>query len=229
MRTLAVVPARGGSRGLPGKNLAQVGGRSLVARAVACARQLPTIDRIVVTSDASEILAEAERTGAEAWLRPAALADDEAPTLPVVLQVLDAVGDADRVVVLQPTSPLRSAWDVDSCLEKLRSAPSAVTVCPTSHPPQWMFRVRDDRLVPVLGWEMPTRRQDADAVYVLNGAVYAARAEHLRQGEGFLGPDTGVVLMPWERSIDVDDAIDLEIARTLVGFQGDPLDEGAAR
>lgn len=218
METVALVPARGGSKGLPGKNLKKVGGRSLVERAVDVASTVDRIDRVVVSSDDPEILAEAERAGADARVRQAELAGDSVPTLAVVLDLLESEPGCSVVVILQPTSPLREPDDVARCLEALDEAHTATTVTALDHPPGWMFRFADHhRLEPLLGWKSMTfRRQDADDVYVLNGAVYAARAEHVRSGGALVGPGTVGVPMPPERSVDIDSVLDLEWVRFLV-------------
>ncbi|HEY8340090.1 MAG TPA: acylneuraminate cytidylyltransferase family protein [Egibacteraceae bacterium] len=219
MTTLALVPARGGSKGLPGKNLALVGGRTLVARAVEAALAVARIDEVAVSSDDAAILAEARRAGATPLHRPAALAGDEATTIDLVRAVLAERDDVDVLVVLQPTSPLREPVDVERCLDALTQAPAAATVCALNHPPSWLLRI-DERgaLEPLGGWDdVVRRRQDAAPVYALNGAVYAARAAHLRAGGELVGPLTAAVVMPPERSVDVDDALDLQLARVLAG------------
>ncbi len=219
MTTLALVPARSGSRGLPGKNLAEVGGRSLVARAVDVAHQVPGLDEVVVSSDGEDILAEAARAGATALRRDPSLAGDATPTAAVVADVLAGRPGVVRVVLLQPTSPLRAPQDVVACLRALAGAPAAATVSPTPHPPEWLFRAGPaGALEPLLGWErMASRRQDVAPTYQLNGAVYAARADHLRAGGALVGPRTAAVVMPAERSVDVDDAVGLALARVLAG------------
>lgn len=217
MTVLALVPARGGSKGLPGKNLAEVAGRSLVRRAVDVARAVPAVDEVVVSSDAEAILAEGRRAGATALERPAELATDDAPSDAVVRHVLAQRPAAEVLVLLQPTSPLRTAEDVRACLDALGDAPSAVTVAPLDHPAEWLFGLGDGaRLEPVLGWDRRVaRRQDARPTYALNGAVYVARAEHLRGGGRLVEPGTVAVPMPRERSVDVDDHIGLALARLL--------------
>lgn len=207
VHTVALVPARGGSKGLPGKNLATVGGVSLVGRAVRVARHVDEIDEVVVSSDDAGILAEGRAHGARAETRPEGLAGDEVMTLEVVRDFVFRNPDVDALVLLQPTSPLREASDVRRCLEALRSCESTATVTPCEHPPAWSFRLtREGTLDPLLGWRAVSgRRQDAPATYRLNGAVYAVRSRHLREGGSLVGPETHAVIMPAERSVDVDD------------------------
>ncbi len=222
MSVAALVPARGGSKGLPGKNLAEVGGLTLVERAVGVALATESIGEVVVTSDDDAILDAGERAGATRSRRPAELAGDATPTIDVVRHFLSDRPDVNTVVLLQPTSPLRNADDVRACLTALRSAPSAATVVGLDHPAEWTFR-RDESgvLDPMMGWEsMKRRRQDASPTFTLNGAVYAARADHLRSGGELVGPGTVGVVMPRERSVDIDDELDLEWARLLARRTG---------
>jgi N-acylneuraminate cytidylyltransferase len=217
MSVTALIPARGRSRGLPGKNLAAVGGRTLVARAVEVGRAVELIDEVAVSSDDAAILAEAGWAGAVSVARPAALAADDTPTAAVVDHFLAARPAVDTLVLLQPTSPLRNPDDVRRCLAALASAPAAATVTPVAHPIEWTFREGGDgRLAPVLGWRrFVARRQDALRTFTLNGAVYAASAAYLRAGHPLVGPDTAMVPMPPERSVDVDDEVGLALARLL--------------
>jgi N-acylneuraminate cytidylyltransferase len=219
MKTVALVPARGGSRGLPGKNLAEVGGRSLVRRAVEVALAVAEIDEVVVSSDAPTILEEGARAGAVPLRRPAALAADDTPTAAVVADLLARRPAARVLVLLQPTAPLREPGDVRACLAALATAPAAATVAVLSHPAEWLCaRTADGLLEPLFGWaHMVGRRQDAAEVYTLNGAVYAADAAYLRAGNPLVGPRTAAVVMPPERSVDVDDAVGLALARVLAG------------
>jgi len=213
----ALIPARGGSRALPWKNLAKVGGRSLVQRAIETARAVPEIEEIVVSSEAEEILDHAGDCGATPLRRPEELARDAAPMRDVVRHFLDEYPESGTLVLLQPTSPLRRPEDVSRCLDALAAAPSAVTLAPVEHPIEWFFRISDEGLVdPVFGRNrVVARRQDSDAVYVLNGAVFAARCDHLRRGGWFTDEGTVGIVMPRARSIDVDDSLDLAVVRLI--------------
>lgn len=213
----ALIPARGGSKGLHRKNLQQVGGMSLVARSIAVARSLTSISQIVVSSDDSETLEEASRYGAHTRERPPHIAEDATPMRAVIDDFLDSHDSIDIVVLLQPTSPLRSAEDIRRCLVALEGASVAVTVNKTAHPRGWLFDVDDQgHLEPIFGWtNVPTRRQEVPATYELNGAVYAARTSHLAGGGQILGPETVGIEIPATRAIDVDTQTDLEIARLL--------------
>ena len=175
------------------------------------------LNEVVVSSDDEAILAEARACGASAERREAALATDDTPTVAVLRDYLEQRPEVEALVLLQPTSPLRTPADVRACLDALDGADRVVTVTPSEHPVPWTFRVTDDgRLDPVLGWDaVATRRQDAESTYRLNGAVYVLRAEVIRRGDPLIGPGTAAVAMPPERSIDIDGELDLEIARLL--------------
>lgn len=213
-KVLAVIPARGGSKGLPGKNTLPVRGRPLLAWTAEAALGAHAVDRVVVSSDADAILAAARSCGVEPLRRPAGLATDTATTIDVVLHALDACPGYDVVVVLQPTSPLRTAADIDAALERLAAsgAPACVSVCEAEQSPYWMYRISaGETLVPIV--DAPagaTRRQDLPAVYVLNGAIYAADAAWLRKERAFVTARTVAHVMPAERSLDIDTARDFQ-------------------
>jgi CMP-N,N'-diacetyllegionaminic acid synthase len=217
LNTVAFIPARGGSKGLPGKNLAHVGGMSLVARAITLARGISEIAEVIVSSDDPAILREARRYDAVCDHRPSELARDESSTREVVLEYLERRPDIDRLVLLQPTSPLRDESDVRRCLAALASADSVATVTPCEHPPEWTFRMDEQGgLRPLLGWGGVRRRQDARPTFRLNGAVYAIECDVLRHGGDLVSEGTFAVVMPPERSVDIDVELDLWIARLLL-------------
>lgn len=222
-RVLGVIPARGGSRGVPRKNLARVGGAPLVVHAVRQAAAAETLARCVVSTDDAEIAAAAREAGGDVpFLRPDALARDDTPTLPVLLhalETLEAAGDEryDWVCILQPTSPLRRPEDIDRTVRLAweTGADSVVTVCRAPHPAK-LKRIVDGRLVPyVVPEQEGARRQDlGDAAWRRNGAVYVIRRDVLDSGR-LLGDDCRAVEMPPERSIDVDAPSDLLLLRAL--------------
>lgn len=220
-RVLGLIPARGGSKGLPGKNILPVAGRPLLAWTVDSGRGSRCIDRLVLSSDDEAIIAAARACGCEApFRRPPALASDTAATIDVVLHALDELPDHDVVVLLQPTSPLRTGEDIDAACERFAAsgAPACVSVSPVEQSPYWMYRLGDNHaLEPLL--EAPagaTRRQDLPPVYALNGAVYVADTAWLRRSRTFVTRETVAHVMPAERSIDIDTAADFEAFRNTV-------------
>jgi CMP-N,N'-diacetyllegionaminic acid synthase len=209
---LALIPARGGSKRLPGKNVADVAGRPLIAWTVDAARAVSSVDRVVVSSDDDAILAAATAAGAEApFRRPAALATDSATSADVLMHALDSLDQPfGFAVLLQPTSPLRTAADIDGCLQLCArtGAPSAVSVS-VAHPhPAWCYLRDGAGRLHALGAAEP----DAE-VLALNGAVYAVHVEWFRANRRFVAEGTMGYVMPPDRSVDIDEPIDLEIAR----------------
>lgn len=207
-KVLAVIPARGGSKGVPRKNIRQVGGKPLIAWTIAAAKSAVHVDRVILSSDDREIIKVAQRWGCDVpYVRDAGLAGDLTPTIDVVLDALDRCPGYDWVVLLQPTSPLRTADDIDQAIEMcLRSdAPACVSVCTVEQSPYWMFTLgQGGRLRSLLPGGLATRRQDLSPVFALNGAVYVARADWLRHEKKFITDDTVAYLMPADRSIDID-------------------------
>jgi CMP-N,N'-diacetyllegionaminic acid synthase len=220
-RVLGLIPARGGSKGLPRKNVLPVNGRPLIAWTVDAGRAARSIDRLVLSSDDAEIIATARACGCEVpFVRPAELASDAAGTLEVVLHALDALPGFDYVVLLQPTSPLRTASDIDAACTLLaeRSAPACVSLSPVDQHPYWMYQIGvGARLAPVIARDSPpVRRQDLPAVYALNGAVYIAEAAWLRTSRTFVTDETIGYVMPAERALDIDTRVDFDSFQNLM-------------
>ena len=221
-RVLAIIPARGGSKGVPRKNIREVGGKPLLAWTVEAARASQYLDRTILSSDDEEIMRTAESVGCDVpFRRPAEFATDEADALSVIQHAIGALDEIyEYVVWLQPTSPLRRGTDIDNaialCVE--RKAPSCVGVVETEKSPFWsMTMTGDGTLVPLMGADqMPSRRQDAPVTYALNGAVYVARAADLAAGQSFFVPGTVGYVMPRERSFDIDSELDLQIVDFLI-------------
>jgi CMP-N,N'-diacetyllegionaminic acid synthase len=210
---LAVIPARGGSKGLPGKNIREVGGRPLLAWTIEAARSCACIDRVILSSDDPQIIDAARRHGCDVpFVRDPVLASDTAPTIAVVLDALERCPGHEWVVLLQPTSPLRTAADIDAafalCLELC--APACVSVSPARESPYWMYELDDEhRLRPLLDAGGASRRQDLPVVHSLNGAIYIARVDWLHRQQSFVTPETVAYTMPVERALDIDTEHDL--------------------
>jgi len=231
---LAIIPARGGSRGIPDKNIAPLGGRPLLAWTIAAARTAGSVSRTVVTTDSPRIAAVAEVQGAEVpFLRPAELATDETPgVLPIVhaLEWLDAHEGyrPEWVLCLQPTSPFRTAQDIDAAgaLAEAQRADAVVSVSAAAQHPLWMKQVLPGgRLADYLTSPAPaTRRQDLPPVYALNGALYLARREMLLRTQSWYTERTYAYIMPPERSLDVDTPWDLYLADLLMKDRTDSHD-----
>lgn len=217
MKTCAVIPARGGSEGIPRKNLAELGGEPLLWWTVKAALA-SRIDDVYVSTEDAEIAEAAEGMGAKVIDRPYELAEADVASILVVkhaLEVLEGEGH-QGVVLLHPTSPLRTHEDIDHCLDLLDGGFHAVVSVtePDRHP--WLL-VRpkpDGRIVPVRSEPLPAR-QHFPPYYAINGAIYAARIPWL-MSEGWFGAETYGYVMPPERSIDIDDPEDLERAEEAI-------------
>ncbi len=219
---LAIIPARGGSKGVPQKNIRTVGRKPLIAWTIEAAKAARYVDRVVLSSDDRKIIDVARSYGCDVpFVRPAELATDEADSMSVVRHALASLNeDYDYLVLLQPTSPLRRAQDIDAAIERCVNADgkACVSVSEPDKSPYWMFRIdKAGALHPLLAAEqIPDRRQDAPPVVALNGAVYVARTDHLAGGGTFLAPGTVGYTMPKERSFDIDTELDLRIVDFLL-------------
>lgn len=220
-RFLGIIPARGGSKGVPGKNVRPVGGKPLIAWTIDAARSSRYLDRVVLSSDDANIASVALAHACEVpFIRNANLATDTAPTMDVVLDTLTRCPGYEWVVLLQPTSPLRSADDIDHAIEQCLKlgAPACVSVSLARESPYWMFNVdQTARLMPLLPDVKATRRQDLPSAYSLNGAIYVARVDWFSRERQFVTSETVAYVMPAERSIDIDTETDFLILKFLLG------------
>jgi CMP-N,N'-diacetyllegionaminic acid synthase len=220
-----VIPARGGSKGIPRKNLALLAGRPLLAYTADAARGSRRLSRVVISTEDEEIAGIARQLGIDVpFLRPAHLAADETTMLDVLTDLVAALERTERyrpdvLVLLQPTSPFRRAGHIDAAVDLLTStgADSVVTVVPVPHQftPSSLMQLEGNRLVP---WaDGPTRRQDKPLLFARNGpAVVAVQARIVTERHTLYGPDTRGLVMAREESFDIDDAFDLEVAERLM-------------
>lgn len=222
-KVLGVIPARGGSKGVPGKNTHPVGGRPLIEWTVLAAKASRHIDRVILSSDDDAIMEVARAAGCDVpFRRDATLATDTAASVDVVLDALERVPGYDIVVLLQPTSPLRTAEDIDAALEWMTEtgAPGCASVCAARQHP-WLTFGRDDAGVLESFCAPPEesslRRQDLPAAYVLNGAVYAAETAWVVANRRlFKAGVTAAHIMPIEKSCDIDTWDDIRLVNDLL-------------
>lgn len=215
MAVVGLIPAREGSKGIPRKNLAPLAGKPLLAWTIEAANESSSIARTVVSTDWDEAAELSQQLGAEVLGRPPALATDETPMLEVVRHALAELGSCEVLVLLQPTSPLRRAEHIDEAVRLLLAsdADSVVSVVEVPHQfrPGKLMAVEDGRLVR-LGWEPPDRHSGTP-LYARNGpAVLALRPERL--GDDLYGGDCRPYVMEPGDSVDVDAAVDLELAES---------------
>jgi N-acylneuraminate cytidylyltransferase len=223
-RVIATLCARGGSKGLPGKNLRPLGGKPLIVHTIEQALACRGVEGVFVSTDDAAIAEVAQRAGAQVpYLRPAELATDEAPKLPAVEHLVAHLEHGgmkvDTVVDLQPTSPLRRTQDVEAALALLGDADLVVSVTEPSHNPYYTLAEADAQ-----GWlrlSKPAdfaRRQDAPSVWGLNGSIYVWRRAALPKAiaQGFWSVRARPYAMPRRRSVDIDDLEDFELAQWLL-------------
>lgn len=225
-RLLAVIPARGGSQGLPGKNLRPLMGLPLIAHSIRLARLCPEIARCVVSTDSEEIAAAARAHGGDVpFLRPAALARADTPMWPVLKHALAEVERAegrayDLLMLLDPTSPTRLPEDVRAAVARLTAsdADGIVSVSRPEFNPLWHTVVEEGGLMK--DW-LPdaarvTRRQDAPTIYRINGLLYVWRAEFVRRAAQWRGAGRHLMLeVPDERAVSIDDLAQFRRAEAL--------------
>ncbi len=225
---LAIIPARGGSKGVPDKNVRLLQGKPLLAWTIEAALQSKYIDRLILSSDSDKILAIGREHGCETpFKRPAELSSDSAGSAEVVLHALKEIGPSNLVVLLQPTSPLRTVEDIDATIELcVRSGASTATTITTAHQSPFHMYFRTDqndspseqykRILPATG---AVRRQDQPQTYILNGAVYVLEANPFQASPYFVTDKTVYHLMPEERSVDIDTVLDFQYAELLLENQ----------
>ena len=226
MSVIAVVPARGGSKGIPNKNIAPVGGRPLIAWTIDAALAARRVDRVVVSTDSERIAETARACGAEVpFLRPPELARDDTPGMaPIIhaVKTLQAAGSPlpEYVVCLQPTSPFRTAADIDDSIDLATrmGSDAVVSVTPVHHHPAWLRLIDGDGWIRRLPGSTDTaaRRQDLPPVYALNGAVFLVRTTVLLASGTWETDRTAAYVMPHERSVDIDTPWDLRVADALL-------------
>lgn len=224
MKILVLVPARGGSKRLPGKNIRPLAGRPLIAWTISAVTGLDGVADILVSTDDPAIAAAGAEAGALVpWMRPEHLASDHASSLDVALHALDwyeAEHEAvDGLLLLQPTSPLRQRTTVEqgmALFEAGRRAVVGISAAPVH--PQWCFRIVDGTLVPFMdSARLGARSQDLDPAYAPNGAFYLIAPSQLRSEQTFFPADAQPLSMSAEESVDIDTEWDFRLAEAMSG------------
>ncbi len=218
-RTLGIIPARGGSKGVKRKNIRDVAGVPLIAYTIRSALSSSSISEFVTSTDDEEIAEVAASFGSKVIMRPPELAADDTPMLPVLshaFSVLEKDGaEFDFGIILQPTAPLRTGNDIDRAIDILESsgADTVISVYKVEdcHPSR-MYKINGEKLVPYAGEPKNMLRQKLEPLYHRNGAIYAFRRKLLFAKNTFIGQDTRPYIMPKSRSINIDDESDLEYA-----------------
>jgi CMP-N-acetylneuraminic acid synthetase len=233
-KILAVIPARGGSKGVARKNIRSVGGKPLIAYTIQMANAIQhLLYRTVVSTDDPEIATVARRWGGDVpFMRPAELARDRVPTLPVLQHAVGFVEEQDQttidwVLLLQPTTPFRSIEDIKAALALAEQGDcdSIISVVQVfAEHPIFIKRIEDNRLVPFnLEEKEGTRRQDCHPpAYIRNGAVYLTRRDIIMTGNSIWGNVIRPYVMPPERSVNIDGELDLKLAKALMQESREP-------
>ena len=223
-RVIAVIPARGGSKSVPGKNIRALDGKPLLAWSIEVARKVTEIDRIIVSTDDDQIASVGRSHGAEVYARPPHLATDEALVIDALKDLLQTLREEDEtpewVILLEPTCPLRTPEDVGDCLKLVAQSgyDSVATFKDAELNPHRAWRIVDGVPEVFIAGSVPwLPRQKLPKAYQLNGAVYLFRASLLaREANSLLVGKVGAKFMPRDRSQDIDDSVDFTIVEELL-------------
>ena len=224
---IAFIPARGGSKGLPGKNIKNLCGKPLIAWAIEGALKAECIDRVIVTTDDEEIAAVAREYGAEVpFMRPDYLASDTSSAIDVYLHAADYMRDVEgedtsKFIVLLATCPLRRAEHIDAAYEEFvkAGATTLVSMKEADTPPSWYFKKNANGCVENAGFDagnVVKNRQLNDVYYIPNGAIYILDYELLKNERTYYCDNTINYVMSSEDSVDIDHALDFEMARMIM-------------
>jgi len=218
---LAIIPARGGSKRLPGKNLRKLNGKPLIAWSIEAGLNSKYIDEVLVTSDDDEILTIAEKYGSKVLKRPEHLATDTAKTFDAIEHAINTASKYDYIVLLQPTSPLRTSENIDEAIERIKAkdADAIISVNQTEHSPLWCNTLPDDGDMSgfIKDDIKSVRSQDLPLFYRLNGAIYIAKTNRLLTEKTFFIKDKVFsYVMDVNFSIDIDNEIDFKFAQMIM-------------
>lgn len=224
-RFLAIIPARGGSKGILNKNIMDICGKPLIAYTIEAGKKSKYIDEIVVSTDSDAIKDISQQYGANVpFLRPEHLSNDSAKSIDLVLHTIDFYKNNnnmcyDYVILLQPTSPLRTFVHVDEAIEKLMesSRSSLVSVREADENPVIMRSIQNNKLKEVISFEgQNLRRQDLPTFYILNGAIYINSNDMLIHKKKFVDEDSMPYVMSKESSVDIDTMLDAKLVELII-------------
>ncbi len=218
---LAIIPARGGSKRLPRKNILNIAGKPLIVWTIEAALQSQYIDTVIVTSDDEETLAVARKNGALTIDRPTELAQDTSTSFDAIEHTIRNTSKHDYIILLQPTSPLRTRKHIDEAIQLInkKNAEAVISVTEIEHSPEWINTLpADESMVCFLKKQVLNKRsQDLGRYYRLNGAIYICKTEKLLEtGSFFLEEDIYAYKMPTVSSADIDTELDFKWAEFLL-------------
>ncbi|MCW9026048.1 MAG: acylneuraminate cytidylyltransferase family protein [Thiovulaceae bacterium] len=218
---LAIIPARGGSKRLPRKNVLDLCGKPLVAWSIYAAKNSNYIDKVVVSSDDDKTLEISKKYGADILKRPAELSSDTTATFDAIAHAIESLNeDYEYTVLLQPTSPLRGSKHIDEAIEFLEylDADAVISVCEVEHPVQWSMTLKENKDMSEFVRNIDLRRsQEQEKHYRLNGAIYICKTEKLLESKSFfIDENIYAYEMDRESSVDIDEEIDLKFAKFII-------------
>lgn len=222
-KILAIIPARGGSKGIPRKNIRLLAGKPLITFTIKTALKSRYLDRVVVSTEDEEIAKISKKYGAEIVERPQKLATDKAETIDVIFHTLEYLKtegyEPNIIVLLQPTSPLRTTNDIDKAIELFlkNKCESVISICESEHSPYWLFKREKKYLKSIFGLRyLKHRRQDLSKVYIPNGAIFITTPKVLNKYKNFYCKRILPYIMPTERSVDIDNETQFRLAELLM-------------
>lgn len=223
-RILAVIPARGGSKGIPRKNIIDFCGKPLISYSIEGANKSKYIDYTLVSTDDSEIQKISINYGAKApFLRPEHLSNDRAKSIDVVIHAINYLKNNneffDYVILLQPTSPLRTSYDIDDAIETIiqKNESSLVSVCEVDENPILMRTIEEDRLKPIISFNGDNlRRQELPKFYIFNGAIYISKVSIILEDKTMVDEKSYAYIMDKNKSVDIDNLLDLKLAEYIM-------------
>lgn len=221
-KIFAIIPARGGSKGIAGKNIKPLNRKPLICHTIEESLSSIYLNEVFVSTDDSIIAKTSKKCGAKIIDRPAELAEDESPTIDAIFHAIDTIKNTHGkyiIILLQPTSPLRTTVDINNAFDIFMKTDcdSVISMCKVEHSPYWCFKYEGNKFKPLFGDEcFEMRRQELPDVYRPNGAIYITTIENLYKNNGFYCDKIVPYIMPPERSIDIDEEIDFKLAELLI-------------
>jgi len=224
-KIISLIPARRGSKGIKNKNIHEINCKPLIAYSINQSLKSKYIDRTIVSTDSEEIIKIAKKYGAETpFVRPRELATDVAASVDVFKHALSFLIEEEKykpeiVVILQPTSPLRTVEIIDKSIELLRATggDSVISVSKVKEHPFWLFKRNDNRIIPYVDEGLKVkRRQDLPELYFVNGMIYTVKTEVILEQSSVFGKDIIPLITPPEISIDIDNYLDMFICEMIM-------------
>ena len=226
---LAIIPARGGSKGLTRKNIRSLGGKPLILWTIEEAKNSKSLNHIVLSTDDEEIAQICKHTGIDIpFMRPSELAQDDSLAIDNYIYTVDRLNEEfnynyNEFVVLLPTTPLRKSFDIEGAISVFneKDSDSVISVTCLHFPADWIFRLsKDGTMNSLIKENLIMNRQDHERYFIPNGGVYVLRNELLKKNRSYFSQKTYPFKMPYERSVDIDTEFDFKLAEYLISKNG---------